>query len=298
MIKKTLRRMRSLYSYPYFRQCIAGIGKGWFPVFIKYPVYPRPRYGYHGKEPHRLLHQIIDRGRGRYRSQLEACKKHKNSLHRIRTSEPDHAEEPYWSNTWFSGLDAVALYSFLATVKPKVYLEIGSGNSTKFARKSIRDHSLITKIISIDPHPRAEIDALSDEIIRQPLEEASLELFDRLTEGDILFFDGSHRCFMNSDVTVFFLDVLPRLPCGVLIQVHDIHLPYDYPQERALHYESEQYLLAAMLLGGCTKYQIILPNEFVLRDDSLTGVLDGIWRSRDLEIPKQGTSFWFRKIQI
>lgn len=195
----------------------------------------------------------------------------------------------------FSGLDAVALYSFIAEVKPKIYLEIGSGNSTKFVRKSIRDHELATKIISIDPCPRVEIDVLSDEIIRQPLEETNIELFDVLTKDDILFFDGSHNCFMNSDVTVFFLEILPRLPSGILIHIHDIHLPYDYPPQRSLHYESEQYLIAVMLLGECSKYEIILPSEFVHNDDSLADILSGLWESETPKIPRGGSSFWIRK---
>lgn len=295
MIKKVLRKIKTLFSYPYFGECLTGIQKGWFPAFIKYPVYPKPRFGYNGQEPHRLLYQVINRERDTYSSQLEVCKKYQGNLLKIRTTELDEAQEPYWNNPWFTGLDAVSLYSFIAEVKPKTYLEIGSGNSTKFVRKSIRDHKLVTKIISIDPCPRVEIDVLSDEMIRQSLEETNIELFDVLTKEDILFFDSSHRCFMNSDVTVFFLEVLPRLPSGILIHIHDIHLPYDYPPERSLHYESEQYLIAVMLLGKCSKYEILLPNKFVLNDDSLTNILGGLWESENAKIPKTGTSFWIRK---
>jgi hypothetical protein len=147
----------------------------------------------------------------------------------------------------------------------------------------------------VDPHPRAEIDSLSDEIIREPLEETDLGLFDRLTKNDMLFFDGSHRCFMNSDDTVFFLEVMPRLPSGILIHIHDIHLPFDYPPERALHYESEQYLLAVMLLGECTKYEVALPNRFILNDESLLSCLHELWDSEQTHIPKCGASFWIRK---
>ena len=295
MAIKILRTLLALYSYPYLKECIAGISRGWFPVFIRYPVYPAPRYGYHGNEPHFQLYQIMNKHRDMYSVQLENCKKYEDYLLRIRTTEADDAEEPYWGNPWFSGLDAVTLYTFIASRKPKIYLEIGSGNSTKFARKAIQDHNLNTKIISVDIHPRAEIDALSDEIIRQPLEETDLILFDRLTKDDILFFDGSHRCFMNSDVTVFFLEVLPRLPSDILIHIHDIYLPYDYPPERALHYESEQYLVAAMLLGECTKYEIVLPNKFLISDESLISTLDGLWKSTRSKIAKEGASFWVRK---
>ncbi len=77
-----------------------------------------------------------------------------------------------------------------------------------------------------------------------------LALFRELQAGDVLFIDSSHRCFMNSDVTVLFLEVLPNLPPGVLVQVHDIFIPYDYPREWVERYYAEQYLLSCYLLLG------------------------------------------------
>jgi hypothetical protein len=110
---------------------------------------------------------------------------------------------------WFIELDAVALYGFIATRKPRRYVEIGSGTSTKFARRAVTDHSPRTEIISIDPDPRSEIDALCDDVMRMPLEDVPADFFAGLCADDILFFDGSHRAFQNSDVTVFFCGRLP-----------------------------------------------------------------------------------------
>lgn len=294
MIKKILRAGRALASYPYKRELLSGVHKNWFPVFIKYPVYPKPRYGYDGDKPNPFLYEMIDRGRLAYKAQLLALKAYDDRLLRIKTDQPEDGDEPYWSNPWFSGLDAIALYGLLAATKPKLYLEVGSGNSTKFARRAIRDHALGTTVISIDPFPRASIDGLSDEVVRKPLEDTDLGVFDRLGEGDILFIDSSHRSFMNSDVTVLFLEVLPKLPPGVLIHIHDIHLPDDYPPQRANKYESEQYLLAAMLLGGCSRYEIVLPIKFIIKDDDLCATMDRLWTSADPVIPKTGGSFWIR----
>ena len=115
-------------------------------------------------------------------------------------SIPAHAQtatEPAFLNSFLPGLDCVALYCLLAEPRPRLYLEVGSGNSTKFARFSIAANKLDTKIISIDPYPRAEIDGLCDEVIRCPVEEADLSLFDRLESNDVAFIDNSHRCFMN-----------------------------------------------------------------------------------------------------
>ena len=91
-----------------------------------------------------------------------------------------------------------------------------------------------------------EVDGLCDEVIRAPLEECDLAVFSRVRPGDVVFFDGSHRAFTNSDVTTFFLDVLPELPAGVLVHLHDICLPDDYPPYLDDSFYSEQYLLATI----------------------------------------------------
>jgi hypothetical protein len=92
---------------------------------------------------------------------------------------------------------------------------------------------------------------------------------DKIRSGDILFFDGSHRTFTNSDVTVFFLETLPRLPPGVIVHIHDIFLPADYPPEWNKRMFSEQYILAAMLLGKAPAFRTLLPDYFACTDPEL-----------------------------
>jgi hypothetical protein len=113
---------------------------------------------------------------------------------------------PYWINDWLPGLDAVSIYSLIANNNPSIYFEIGSGVSTMFAKRAVEDHYLSTRIMSLDPEPRASVDAICDDLIRLPCEEVPISLFENLP-GDMVFFvDSSHRAFQNSDVTVF----LPR----------------------------------------------------------------------------------------
>ena len=166
--------------------------------------------------------------------------------------------------------------SFLLARRPKNYLEIGSGNSTMFASHTRDAASLPTIISSIDPRPRAEIDSICQRKIRAPLEDCDLALFNELTAGDILFFDGSHRVFMNSDVTVFFLEVIQRLKPGVLVHIHDIFLPADYPPDWSQSLFAEQYMLAAMLLCGAPPFKVIFPSYFVGSDPALSGKARGI----------------------
>jgi len=275
-------------------------------VFVDYPVTPTARYGY-GEPPHPKLYDLMSKDRDGCQATLEKFWEFKDALLKI----PTHSTaplEPAWVNGWLSPFDLTTLYCLVALNHPQHYLEVGSGISTRVAARAVRDYQLRTCIISIDPEPRAEIDSLCAEIIRRPLESVDLKVFDQLAPGDILFMDSSHRVFTNSDVTVLFLDVLPRLQPGVLVHLHDIFLPYDYPPEWRDRYYSEQYMLAAMLLGQTSRFRIALPNAFISHDPQLGGVLARLWRDPQFapEPPANaqpvarvdrsgmGSSFWMR----
>ena len=202
-------------------------------------------------------------------------------------------------------MDAVALYGMLCEFRPKRFVEVGSGHSTRFARRAIRDHSISTRITSIDPSPRTEVDHLCDSVIRLPLEKVDLGIFDELEPGDFLFIDNSHRSFPNSDVTVAFLDLLPRLQAGVIVQFHDIFWPCDYPPAWTNRYYSEQYLLGAYLLGDAGRdIQILLPNAFVGQDAELAAICEplldipGVRWTKEPSLAPFGiaaASFWLRR---
>jgi hypothetical protein len=264
------------------------------PILLDYPVKPTPRYGY-GKPPHPKLYEIINRNRNDYKDTLKSFLRFRENFLKIPLKNSDDATQPSWVNNWLPGLDSVALYSLLCLSNPKRFVEIGSGNSTKFARRAILDQGLRTQITSIDPHPRAQIDLICDNVIRQPLEDADLTLFDELQNGDVLYIDGSHRCFPNSDVTVTFLEVLPRLRDGVFVEFHDISLPYDYSPMLAERYYSEQYLLAVYILAENNKFKIVLPNSFVSEDMELCDILNPLWdESKMTGVEKYGGSFWIQ----
>ena len=148
---------------------------------------------------------------------------------------------PAWHGAPYAPFDAATLYTIIRTFRPATYLEIGSGITTCFAYRAIRDTGLPTEIVSIDPEPRASIDAICNSVIRNGLESCDPDIFLELKANDIVLFDGSHRSFMNSDVTVFFIDILPRLRPGVIVHIHDITLPYDYPDMFRNWYWNEQY---------------------------------------------------------
>lgn len=264
-------------------------------IILDYPVHPKPRFGWN-QPAHPKLYEIINRNRTIYAEYLKRFLQYKAHFIRISKDENQSVpESPYWINGWLPGLDSVAIYGFLCEHNPVRYYEIGSGNSTKFAKQAIKNHNLQTKILSIDPNPRAEIDTICDRVVRQPLEDVDLNIFDDLEAGDVLFIDNSHRSFMNSDVTVVFLEILPRLKPGVFVEFHDIYLPFDYPKEWSTRYYNEQYLLASSILAEGNKYEIVFPGMFIAQDSELSKIIDPLWDSPEMQgVEKHGGSFWIR----
>ena len=61
--------------------------------------------------------------------------------------------------------------------------------------------------------------------------------------------------------------------------MHDIFLPEDYPPQWADRYYSEQYLLAAWLLGGGRGCEIVLPSHYIRSVPELDRLCDPIWSS-------------------
>jgi hypothetical protein len=261
---------------------------------------PVPRYG-HGHPFHQRLYDIIDAGRPRYVSLVEQFDQLRSDYLQIPLHPGPDVLQPHWDNGWIPRLDGIALYSLLTITNPALYLEVGSGVSTRFARRAIRDHGLRTRIVSIDPHPRADCDQLCDEVIRDRLETVGVSaLLDRIGPGDIFFLDGSHRSFMNSDATVLFLEILPELPLDTLVHIHDIYLPADYPPQWAHRYYTEQYPLATWLLGGSAGYEVHCPNYFISQDKELNGLLDKVWAEPAMseDLAHGCSSFWLRRTDV
>jgi len=111
--------------------------------------------------------------------------------------------------------------------KPQRIVEVGSGHSTRVLSRALGG---VGEIVAIDPAPRADIiDLPGVRVVPSTLQAAPLELFDGLRSGDALFIDSSHILMPGSDVDILLNRVLPMLPAGVLIHIHDIFLPFDYP---------------------------------------------------------------------
>lgn len=264
-------------------------------LFLEYKVNFKPRYG-HGKPAHPELLKIVESDRENYKKIIDKAISLKETIWTIKDAKDEtDSTKPIWNNGFLPGLDIIGIYTLMTLVKPKKYIEIGSGNSTKVAYKAKIEQKLSTEIISIDPMPRAEIDNLANRVIRKPFENIDFNILEEFEEDDILFVDNSHRILPNSDSMVFFLEILPKLKKGVIVHIHDIYLPYDYPQFMCDRFYSEQYGLAMYLLANPKKYKTILPNYFIYQDKELSNLISPIWEHKNLEnVEKHGGSYWIK----
>lgn len=176
--------------------------------------------------------------------------------------EPSFSAEPkddsyHYNNGYFETVDAEIAYGLVRRCKPVHILEIGTGYSTRVLAAALERNAACDGVegglVSIDPSAERLPSAQWSHRVNQvpkAVQDVDLGFFDSLRGGDILFIDSSHVVATGSDVTREYLQVLPQLRRGVLVHVHDIFLPFDYPRDLVLNnlwFWSEQYLLQAFL---------------------------------------------------
>jgi hypothetical protein len=264
-------------------------------IVTEYPYHPKSRpleEAAGGRHLRKRFHSEEEH----YATTLRGVVQHLDGLLRIPRDQEDPGE-PFWANDWFPPLDGASLYWLIAERAPRRYIEVGSGISTRFARRAIRDRELPTRIVSIDPHPHTVISGLCDEVVRSRMEDVPRDFWEGIGPQDILFLDNSHRSFPNSDVTVFFTEVLPALPLGTIWGQHDIFLPWDYPGAWGNRFYNEQYLLMAYLIGGAAGDEILLPAMWASSQPVLRNILAPLWGRHDLfrDVGTHGGCFWMRR---
>jgi predicted O-methyltransferase YrrM len=130
-------------------------------------------------------------------------------------------------------LDSMLLYFMIRDIKPKKYIEIGSGVSTyicSLAANKNEKTNIYLDITCIDPYPQENLYKIPKvKILQDEIQNIDISFFDQLHEGDILFIDSTHILKIDGDVPYLYLEIIPRLANGVIIHIHDIHFPYNIP---------------------------------------------------------------------
>ena len=160
-----------------------------------------------------------------------------------------------YTNGYCGPGDAEALYCMIRHFRPRKIVEIGCGQSTIVAHLAIADAKAADsqyscRQICYEPFENPWLDGLGIEIKRELIEKSDLTLFRSLSPGDIVFINSSHALRPMGDVEFEFLHILPNVPKGVIVQVHDIFSPRDYPAQWLnveRRFWNEQYLLEAFL---------------------------------------------------
>ena len=205
----------------------------------------------------------------------------------------------FTSNPYFKELDAYVYYSMLRHQHPKRIIEVGSGFTSVLAVDVCGQFlKPQPQMYFLDPFPE-RLHALFQQnnqadvfIMEKPVQQADKNLFLKLEAKDFLFIDSSHVSKIGSDVNFLFFEVLPSLKKGVIVHVHDIFWPFEYPKTwlEAGRCWNEAYLLRA-LLSDSNRYRILFSSSYLAKHQS-----DLLERFPDWVVSEQSSSFWLEVI--
>jgi hypothetical protein len=213
----------------------------------------------------------------------------------------------YANNPNFGPVDAEMLYCMIRHFRPRKVVEIGCGYSTYLLAEALRKNEEETghqaELIAVDLHPgrvlKSGFPGLS-RLIPQRVEEVDLAEFEALEENDILSIDSSHVLRIGGDVHHEYLEILPRLSKGVIVHIHDVFLPSEYPRRWVLQmhrFWNEQYLAQAFLAFNGA-FEIVWCGSYmhVKHPDKLAEAFASYDQSTVWATDRPGaTSLWIRK---
>lgn len=186
-------------------------------------------------------------------------------------NEKQEGTRYYFTNDYYCHTDGIVLYSMMRHFKPKRIIEIGSG----FSSAAMLDTNEMffnnqIHLTFIEPYPDrlysliSENDKAATTIIEKNIQSISLEQFQALEAGDILFVDSTHVVKTGSDVNYILFQILPVLKPGVLIHFHDVYYPFEYPMNWVLEGRNwnEDYFLRSFLMYN-NGFEIMMFNNYL-----------------------------------
>lgn len=202
-----------------------------------------------------------------------------------------------FENPFYSYSDGLFLQALLRSLRPRRYLEVGSGFSSALAL-DVRDRFLPELALTfVEPHPerlRALLrpgDEARITLHRAPLQEAPRAPFDELRENDVLLIDSTHVLKTDSDVAHLLFEILPRLAPGVHVHLHDLFYPFEYPEAWVLEGRgwNEAYAVRAFLQFNAA-FRVVLWNHFLALAHPRA-----LAAAAPLALENPGGSLWLRR---
>lgn len=233
--------------------------------------------------------QLVDQFR--YRQELEA----------ISVEKPAVDQFGYVNGRYGEG-DAEMFYNMIRHFKPRRIVEVGSGQSTLLALLAIAanrrdDPAYDCRVTCIEPYEQPWLESLGAEVVRKCVEDCPDNAILSLEPGDIFFIDSSHVIRPQGDVLHVFLYLLPQLMPGVLVHIHDVFVPRDYPSKWLLEDRrlwNEQYLLEAFLTFN-REFEVLLAVNWLANRHR--GKLQEACPMLMKKPNKQPGAFWIRRVE-
>lgn len=213
-------------------------------------------------------------------------------------AEPPPGPRYVAANNMYGPADAAVYRAMLAHLRPARLIEVSSGYSTALAldEAEVNREVAALEITCIEPFADRLLGILSESdcrrltLLRKPVQDVDPATYDRLRAGDVLFVDSTHVVKAGSDVVWIFLHVLPRLAPGVVVHVHDVFWPFEYPAhwlEQRRDW-TEAYLVHAFLAGNASWEILFFSSWF--------------WRCHPELVPPrlaraEPGSIWLRKVR-
>ena len=216
-------------------------------------------------------------------------------------------------NDTFSWDDAPVLHAMLRRFRPRRIVEIGSGHSSACMLDTDDLHlgsSVDFTFIDVDCGVLRRVlrdgDLSRTRMIEKPVQDVERSVFTALQEGDLLFVDSSHVVKAGSDLTTIFFEIFPALAPGVLVHVHDVRYPFEYPRQTLAHgtYWNEAYFLRAFLMHN-PEFEIVFWLNYLvgLNDPEVREGLEGLpldrwdarFRGSSGDYREAGGSIYLRK---
>ncbi len=206
-----------------------------------------------------------------------------------------------FDNPAFGVGDACIYCAMLQLHRPRKLVEVGSGFSSACALDTLEhclDHDVAVTFVEPYPALLTSLLTVSDRertsVIPQGVQDVDLAVFRALDDGDFLFIDSTHVLKTGSDVHHELFEVLPVLKPGVIIHIHDIFWPFEYPRAWVVDENrswNELYALRAFLTNN-DDYRIEFFNDYFAQNFRPTIELDYPALLRN-----PGGSLWLRKIR-
>lgn len=229
------------------------------------------------------------------KSLLNELSEYYNDLPFTEEKSPDNRYN--YKNGSYSYTDAIVLATMIRNFEPKRIIEIGSGYSSALMLDMKEKFNPELQLTFIEPYPKLlyslfkSNDAKNCKVIDRKVQSVPLEEFTSLEKNDILFIDSSHVSKTGSDVNYELFQILPNLASGVLIHIHDIFFPFEYPKEWV--YEgrnwNEIYLIRAFLSYN-ENFEILLFSHYMHEKH------ESSFEKMPLSYKNPGGNLWLRKI--